>query len=648
MKKLAVMAMIAMVMPTLIAVPVVDRRESKSDIENLVGARRAGAHIPEKSEKDIDRRTDSGARSPSSDLVHIGNDRKMYLECSGIGSPTVILISGFRGAHDDWTHIVDPANPTGAPIPSSSAVFHEVSRFTRVCAYDRPGTVQFGGAPTTSSAVPQPTTAVDGAADLSALLAAAGEQGPFVVVAHSWGGLMARVFANRNFSKVRGLVLLDPGSEFLETFLTPSQWAKFISAPAELGVAGDLELPDYPRSVAALRSLPRRTAIPSMVLSSDRPFEFGAGGQETWPAWLAAQNGVASILNATHVTNTNSGHFIQGEQPQLVSKAVRQVVDAAAALEKDTFSGLVSIDEHRKLYLECAGTGGPTVVFISGGFEAGWISKYALSSTDLVLEQGTDIFSDGRGDVRKLDRAVFPTTAKMTRVCNYDRPNTTLGEDIELERDGSASTPGPQPHTVEADVADLHALLRAAKVPQPYVLVAHSYGGLITELYTRTYPNEVAGRVLIDVTNEFLLDTFLQSELDGLAELQPPTPGGERIPVLAALHSVRNARVPRAKPVFVFSADKPRNLEPEAMATLQRVRASHELLAAQLCAKFMKRTNSGHHIFAEQPQLVNDAIQEVVEAVRQGCTTIPCNGVPPKTDASITIPACALRLPIER
>jgi pimeloyl-ACP methyl ester carboxylesterase len=253
----------------------------------------------------------------------------MYLECIGAGSPTVVFVSGFRGAHDDWTHVVDPANPTGDPIPARSAVFREVSRFTRVCAYDRPGTTQFGGAPTTSAPVSQPTTAGDGAADLQALLTAAREPGPFVVVAHSWGGLIARLFASRYPSAVVGLVLLDPGSEFLETSLMPAQWANFVRAAKALGEPTDLEAADYEPSVAALRVAAPVRVFPVAMLSSDKPFDFGVGSAATWPAWQAAQDRVATLFNAKHVTRTNSGHFIRGEQLQLAIKAIRQVVEAA-------------------------------------------------------------------------------------------------------------------------------------------------------------------------------------------------------------------------------------------------------------------------------------------------------------------------------
>ena len=66
-------------------------------------------------------------------LVDIGRGRKIYLECRGTGSPTVVLISGTRGAHDDWMNLIDPKNPNSAPKPGEPAV-PQVSKFTGVCA----------------------------------------------------------------------------------------------------------------------------------------------------------------------------------------------------------------------------------------------------------------------------------------------------------------------------------------------------------------------------------------------------------------------------------------------------------------------------------------------------------------------------------
>lgn len=85
---------------------------------------------------------------------------------------------------------------------------------------------------------------------------------------------------------------------------------------------------------------------------------------------------------------------------------------------------------------------------------------------------------------------VQPEVAKFARAVSYDRSG--LGW----------SDTGPKPRTSEMMVAELHTLLTNANVPKPYILVAHSYGGLNIRLYADTYPREVAGMVLVDTSHE--------------------------------------------------------------------------------------------------------------------------------------------------
>jgi pimeloyl-ACP methyl ester carboxylesterase len=414
-------------------------------------------------------------------LVDIGGGRKMYLECQGAGSPTVVLISGTRGAHDDWTHLIDPTGPAGARKASELAVFPQIGRFTRVCAYDRPGTTLFDDKRTASTPVRQPTTAQQGVADLHALLIAAKEAGPYVLVGHSWGGLIARLFASTYPDEVAGLVLVDPASEFLKSSLTPAQWATYIEATKKLIESNDLEAPDHERSLNLLNGSPQVRAMPVIVITSDKRFDFGAGGAETWPAWRTAQDRLAKLLNAKYVSDTNSGHAIQMEQPQVVVDAIREVVGTVRdSRGSEDFGRLVDIHGGRKMYMKCHGTGSPTVVLVSG---------LKASADDWNIAE-------------KSASAVFPEVSKFTRVCAYDRPGTPVGEKP------SRSDPVPQPTTARDAVKDLHALLSAAGETGPYVLVGHSYGGLVVKLYASTYPNDVSGLVLVDALSEGLQDAL--------------------------------------------------------------------------------------------------------------------------------------------
>ncbi len=272
-------------------------------------------------------------------LVDIGGGRKMYLTCRGSGSPTVVLVGGLRASAEDWS-VADKSAP---------AVFPEVSKFTRVCACDRPGT-PVGEKPSRSDPVPQPTTARDAVADLHALLSAADETGPYVLVGHSYGGLVVRLYASTYPKDVSGLVLVDALSEGLRAAETPGQWAiqrKLIEGDVResLALYPALERIDTDRSFDQVRAAPRLRSIKLVVLSADRPWGpqipsmIEAGklpsdvppdfGYVTDTAQKKAQERLAKLVpNAKHITNTNSGHEIHKEQPRLVIDAIREVVEA--------------------------------------------------------------------------------------------------------------------------------------------------------------------------------------------------------------------------------------------------------------------------------------------------------------------------------
>ncbi len=139
-------------------------------------------------------------------LVDVGGHR-LYVQCTGSGSPTVVLVSGLAETSVYWGGWIAPA----------------VAQNTTVCAYDRAG--QGWSDPPAS---PQDGVAV--ATDLRTLLDHAQIPGPYVMVGHSTGGVYARIFAARYSDQVAGMVLLD-------------------SQPNE-ALTG---LPDFPSQYSALR-----------------------------------------------------------------------------------------------------------------------------------------------------------------------------------------------------------------------------------------------------------------------------------------------------------------------------------------------------------------------------------------------------------
>jgi pimeloyl-ACP methyl ester carboxylesterase len=276
----------------------------------------------------------SAPRADFSGLVDIGGGRKLYMKCRGTGSPTVVLVSGLGNAADVWSVTSDPKN--------ERPVFAEVAKFTRVCAYDRPRTTRADDKLSPSTPVAQPTSAKPAAADLDALLRASGEPGPYVLAGHSFGGPIIRLYAGAHPAEVGGLVLVDALSEDLWNGLTPKQEAVFekINTPPPGTHAESL---DESATFQQLRESPPGPPVPTVVLTADRPQltkEALAEGQlpaevdqefadALWAAQLAAQDKLAKKFpGAEHITDTNSTHYIQLENPQLVTDSIRQVVEA--------------------------------------------------------------------------------------------------------------------------------------------------------------------------------------------------------------------------------------------------------------------------------------------------------------------------------
>jgi pimeloyl-ACP methyl ester carboxylesterase len=294
---------------------------------------------------------------------------------------------------------------------------------------------------------------------------------------------------------------------------------------------------------------------------------------------------------------------------------------AAEVVEPSTrggkFSGLVEVAPGRDIYVECRGKGSPTVVLIAGKGNGAADWHQTLVSTDPVRDLPTDEVLAGKGALHDSKHAVYPTTARETRVCSYDRPNTRLdGKDM--------STPRAQPHGIDEDIDDLHRVLEKIDAPKPYVLVAHSYGGFIAELFARRFPEEVRGLVMVDAGSSYIARAVSAEKLGVWDQTNRiAAPGQESVEIADAITKLDAAPALQRMPAIVLSADKPLSpdLQPpdaDASVTFDDWLVGQRLLAAGLAADHVTRTNSGHNIYLYSPRLVNKAIRQVVADVRDG------------------------------
>jgi pimeloyl-ACP methyl ester carboxylesterase len=275
-------------------------------------------------------------------------------------------------------------------------------------------------------------------------------------------------------------------------------------------------------------------------------------------------------------------------------------------------SGLFDVGGGRQLFLDCQGSGEPTVFIIpgKGSYAEAW--NVVVPPDDPIRSSPYDIITQAK--LGPSPDAAQPTIAKTTQVCAYDRPNT--------RPDGSdRSTEVPQPHNVQQDVDDVVALLGASQLPGPFVFAAHSYGGLVLDLLARTHPDLVAGLVFVDPTSEFLTNVGSPAQNATFYRdfMVPPEPGGEGVLAEDAFARVKAAPPLPSVPAIVLSSDKyppPEAVTPENY-TLAQIHQANTLLAEALGTTNIVSTGSGHNMMLYQPKFVADNIIDIVDRVRQ-------------------------------
>src|ERR1700739_2847946 len=272
-------------------------------------------------------------------LIDVGGYR-MHICCAEQGSPPVILDSGQGDSYISWRK-VQP----------------EIAKFVSVCSYDRAGL----GYSEPSS---RPRTSRVFAEELHDLLHAAGVAPPYIVVGHSFGGFNVRLFASRYRSETAGMVLVDSGhpdqtkrmpqqlkmnAEFVRQEKL-RQFTEPIGIPRLLGDCGDS---------AAIRAAEctfndMRESTTELEMTGESASEVGAAGDLSDMAlivishdtnqrhpglpeeldktrnqvWAQMQEELSRLsTNGTLVIAKGSGHDIQNQRPEIVIKAVHDMVD---------------------------------------------------------------------------------------------------------------------------------------------------------------------------------------------------------------------------------------------------------------------------------------------------------------------------------
>lgn len=295
---------------------------------------------------------------------------------------------------------------------------------------------------------------------------------------------------------------------------------------------------------------------------------------------------------------------------------------------------LVVVGDHR-LHLNCQGDGQPLVLLESG--LSGWSQDWAR---------------------------VQPALARQTTVCSYDRAGYAWSEEAPAPRSGL--------ETME----DLRTLLRNAGLQGPLVLVGHSWGGMLVQLYAQSHPREVAGLVLVDALQRDMyaaMDPDLRAHYQrnmtlltgsaawlaplGLARLSkqpasvvldklPPSEQGsargfamqsknyralyqEYRSIGAALEAARGLAPLPPVPAVVLSTDARSEFPPGWERPELRAHwvAGQVLLARQAHARHVVVPDAGHYLQLERPALVIEAVRDVLRQARSA--TAPQRPAPP-------------------
>ena len=289
---------------------------------------------------------------PPGNLFDIGGLR-LHAICQGKGKPAVILEAGLSCTHLDWSRVI-PA----------------IAKNTQVFAYDRGG---YGW----SDPCLKPRTGLRMVEELHTLLNKAGVSAPYILVGHSYGGILVRLYASQYPGDVMGIILVDGSpedqrkhfprlKEIRERFSQEVQWQIFRLRPllARMGIIrlkkqpnGCINLlPDEMKPIATAIGLQsraydwlwtegpaiettceevRNSSLPNHIQSTVLTAGKSIPIEKYQAIWLRLQQELAQKMpNSAFEIVEGSGHYIHLEQPEKVIRAIFQMVDKVRCIDK--------------------------------------------------------------------------------------------------------------------------------------------------------------------------------------------------------------------------------------------------------------------------------------------------------------------------
>lgn len=237
----------------------------------------------------------------------------------------------------------------------------------------------------------------------------------------------------------------------------------------------------------------------------------------------------------------------------------------------------VEVDGHAMNFV-IAGSGGPTIVLEAGG-----------------------------GFTHREWDAVQTALAQSATVVSYDRPG--LG----------ASAACKKPETAKRVATELSAALRSAGLRPPYVLVGHSTGGLYARVFTSMFPADVSGLVLVDPAPEHFYERVRREQpaLSAVIDQSPDAPkGAAREAVDSTLAQAAAADPLPAIPIVLLTRSLWGNAPPEISQIWTE--EHRKWVDHTPTARFVVAEQSGHVIPVDKPQIVIDAVRDVLRRANEG------------------------------